>query len=116
MFRYLALHWSPHDSAPASEAERLTQRLRHELSGWRQVFSADGLVVFVMGEGRGSCTTYPLGGGVVVGTLFSLRDTLEGKYDLHLDRAQCESICGSGGRELVNLYWGRYVVFLHDPS
>ena len=114
MFRYVALQWNVGDAEASGAADQFSQRLQHDIPGWTRVLSKSGLVVFVTGGDRGACTTYPLGEGVVVGTLFRLRDTEEGQFHLDLDSAQRAAILESGGRELVSAYWGRYVAFLHN--
>ena len=114
MFRYVALLWNPADPASSGTAAHFAQRLQHDLPGWTQVLSKEGLTVFVAGEGRGACKAYPLGDGVVLGTLFRLRDTIEGRFDLDLDSDHCAAILESGGRKLIDDYWGRYVAFLYD--
>jgi asparagine synthase (glutamine-hydrolysing) len=114
VFRYVALQWNASDAESSGAAADLALRLQRDSSEWTRVFSKSGLVVFVTGGDRGACTTYPLGEGVVLGTLFRLRDTLEGQFQLVLDCAQCAEIVESAGRELIRGYWGRYVAFLHN--
>ncbi|MBS0422326.1 MAG: hypothetical protein JSR66_31765 [Proteobacteria bacterium] len=114
MFRYVALLWNAAAAEDSSAAAHYAQRLQHDMPGWTQVYSRSGLAVFVTGVDRGACTIYELREGVILGTLFRLCDTAEGTFHLHLDATQRAAIVKSGGRELVDAYWGRYVAFLHD--
>jgi len=114
VFRYLALLWNPAEEASSRVAAQYAQQLQHSHLGWTPVLSRHGIAVFVTGTKRGSCRTYPLGNGVVLGTLFRLSDTVQGRFDLTLDPEQRAAILQFGCRELVNSYWGRYVAFLYD--
>ena len=116
MFRYVALVWNPAEAETSSAATRLMERLEHELSGWSAVLSRKGLAVFVTGTHTGSCRAYPLGEGVVLGTLFGRHDSAAGHFDLVLDADRCTAILNTNGRELIDAYWGRYVAFLYDSQ
>jgi asparagine synthase (glutamine-hydrolysing) len=71
-----------------------------------------GLRVFHAGARAGSSGAHVLhgGAGVVLGRLFA-HDAAASEM---LDAGETAAIVGSGGRRLIERYWGRYVAVVHD--
>ncbi len=119
MFRYIAFIWNEHEPGARRAAHALAARLGTEFRPWRSVFSADGAEVHCAGEFSGQSEVRRLAGGlgVILGTLF-VRDEADGSAAAPpvLAPAQSAAIVSSGGRGLVESYWGRYVAFWRDPQ
>lgn len=121
MFRYFALVWDHEESAQADAAHLIARQLSLNTCGWRAVVTCDDLQVFVIDERSGSSQALVLkdGLGVVVGTLFSRQQddgTSYARAKTELSPEECRRIVASGGRDLIDNYWGRYVAFLRDPQ
>ncbi|HUI59812.1 MAG TPA: asparagine synthase-related protein, partial [Steroidobacteraceae bacterium] len=85
---------------------------------WRLTFAATGLRVYCSGLGTGSNQAAYLTGnaGVILGAVFpgvGSGDDIPRRA--RFDDVATEKIIDSGGRELTERYWGRYVAFLSDP-
>ena len=113
MFRYIALLWNSASAGEAQASQWLADRLGYDLGGWRQVLFVKGMRVFVTGGDRGASGVHAFDGGVVLGTLFSRRECVQGRYDPVLGGAEA-AVVRTHGRELMSSYWGRYVAFLYD--
>src|SRR5581483_8787766 len=128
MYRYMALLWDPARSGPAARA--LSDRLRASATRWLQVMAAPGVEVFHAGQGMGpsDACLLPHGGGAVLGTLFSRGSGGAASSRVtELDEAEAARIVATGGKHLLEKYWGRYVAVvraretsdawvLRDPS
>ncbi len=105
--------------ARAGSATVLSQRLQSSSPEWQLQLEAEGLRVFCAGVRAGSSEPYPLhdGAGVVVGKLFQ-RAAGAASTSAPLSFAETESrkIVASGGRRLIERYWGRYVAFIRDAA
>ncbi len=113
MFRYIAFNWQP--AAPAQVAfANLLEASIGRTAGWRLAFSTAGLRVYTIGSRPGVNSAYVLPGnqGVVLGRIFRRHEqgTLSG--DIALSADDGERILKSGGRALIEKYWGRYVAIL----
>src|SRR5690606_24889844 len=87
---------------------------------WRTAVSQSGLTVLYADARSGSSEPYLLhhGAGVVLGKLFT-RASSEGEalaVPLTLGARATASIIATGGRQLIDDYWGRYVAFLRDSA
>jgi asparagine synthase (glutamine-hydrolysing) len=122
MFRYVTLIWNSSDPTCAAQVAHLIRRLLGASSEWGAVLSAPGLQVFCRG-GRvnGALTVYSLarGSGVVLGTVFH-RSTSSGEsgttHAPSFTDEETEPIVTSGGRVLMECYWGRFVAFITSPA
>ena len=123
MFRYVAFVWDDADSAARESAGVLCQRLRASSAEWGAVLDLKGLRVFCAGVRAGSSESYCLhdDAGVVLGKLFQRGGNHDGdgastSAPLALPDDESLKIGASGGRRLVEKYWGRYVAFIHDEA
>jgi asparagine synthase (glutamine-hydrolysing) len=130
VYRYIVLLWTP--AVPRSEAaaRKLTDRLRLSATQWSQVLSSPGVEIFQAGQGTGPSDAYllPHAGGAVLGTLFSRGfGGVASSRATTFDDAEAACIVATGGKRLVEKYWGRYVALvraressevrvLRDPS
>jgi asparagine synthase (glutamine-hydrolysing) len=118
VFRYIAFIWNDHEPGARRAAHALAARFGTESGRWRRVFSAGGAEVRCAGEfpGRSEARRLAGGLGVILGSLF-VRDAAEGSVAAPrmLAAAQSAAIVSSGGRTLVESYWGRYVAVWRDP-
>jgi asparagine synthase (glutamine-hydrolysing) len=89
------------------------------LPGWVRAFEAEGIAAFHAGLGQGASETVLLdhGAGAVFGRIFN-RDTESTAGALHLefDRSESLKIVQTGGRRLIERYWGRYVALIQDAA
>jgi asparagine synthase (glutamine-hydrolysing) len=121
MFRYVSFLWDRHDSTAIEAAQTLHSNLLRGRPEWRVAFAVPGMVILCTGRHSANDGVCVLAGsgGVILGTLFSsigdAGDTLAQRLDL-IEERESAQILRSGGRRLVERYWGSYVAFLHDPS
>jgi asparagine synthase (glutamine-hydrolysing) len=123
VFRYVAFVWNDADGAARASAVSLGRRLGESSSQWRSALDRKGLRVFCADVRDGSSEPYHLhrDAGVVLGKLFrrigsSVGDPRSVPAPLTMPENQSRAIAESGGRQLVENYWGRYVAFLHDEA
>ncbi len=119
MFRYVAFVWDDADSAARASADALTQRLARHAPELSAVLSRNGLRVFCADVRAGSSEPYQLsdGAGVVLGKLFERRAAAtSSSAPLALPDDESRKIVSSGGRRLIERYWGRYVAFIHNEA
>ena len=118
MFRYIALAWR--ESSPQSAA--VAQKFSHDWQqnvDWKAALLTPGLHVFAIGAKAGINEVWPLQGGmgIVLGKLFQ-RTALDSTAapSANINRADTARILETGGRVLVDRYWGRYVALLRNAS
>jgi asparagine synthase (glutamine-hydrolysing) len=120
VFRYVALVWDDADGEARESARTLHDRLAARSGGWQAVFERAGLHVFCSDIRPGSSEPYRLhgGAGVVLGKVFIAGDDERPSVSapLELPAEESRRITTTGGRRLVEHYWGRYVAFLHDAE
>jgi asparagine synthase (glutamine-hydrolysing) len=119
VFRYLAFVWHDQDAAARESARRLIHRHSSQSPEWRVATNEKGLFVGYAGARAGSSEPYLLhaGGGVVLGKLFERSsDGPSTPAPLAFDEPRTRAIISTGGRRLIDRYWGRYVAFLRDDS
>lgn len=119
MFRYVALVWNDADEAARDAAQQLALRLPPTPAEWACALARPGLQVYYTGPRVGSSEAYQLheGSGVVLGKLFKRTSDDESvAASLTPDAAESAAILKSGGRHLIQRYWGRYVAFLQDAE
>lgn len=118
MFRYVAISWDARHLAHASEAARIDQTFAQR-SQWRLAASAQGLRVYTIGSQIGINGIQPLPGGlgVILGKLFRRQDASEPSLrDVEISVKEGDRIIKSGGRSLIEDFWGRYIAFLPEPN
>lgn len=119
MLRYMTLLWEGTDASAVRTAEVLGSRLLENDASWQTVLSNEGLSIRVARSPFGCYAAHSIGTfGSALGVVFD-------RNDPHRNSAQAPSalfsaaesarIAHSGGRRLVENYWGRYIAFLCDP-
>jgi asparagine synthase (glutamine-hydrolysing) len=97
----------------------LSQRLLTDSQSWQAVVSKAGLSILVLRSPFGCYAAHSLGdGGSVLGVMFDRSNPEKSSARALLgffSDAESARIVRSGGRRLVENYWGRYVAFLCDP-
>lgn len=117
MFRFIGIVWNSASETAGASAVRLANALTHRVD-WTRVAGLPGLEVFLTGALKSANRAYTLGAhGVVLGKLFRRvpPDQFTGPEDAGTIEDP-ERVCETGGRALVQEYWGRYVAFLRSPS
>lgn len=117
MFRYIAIAWDPTVPHAAALAGSLVATMGAQ-SQWRQELGAPRIKVFTIDTVPGTNQAYPLHDqrGVVLGRLF-LQDEPQASTDRVTQRlAMSERVIATGGRDLLENCWGRYVAFFESPD
>jgi asparagine synthase (glutamine-hydrolysing) len=117
VFKYVAFVWNDADAQARDGARVLGDKLRSASAGWAPVLETRGLVVFCRDVRPGTSEPYRLhdDAGVVLGKLFARgSDAVSSTAPNALAEDESAAIVRSGGRRLVDRYWGRYVAFLRD--
>lgn len=129
MYRYFVLIWNQADTRASTDAAFMAQRLRDSSSDWHKVLDLPGLIAFDA-DARGthaasraqatSCETRVLGGrpeGVVFGRMFRRGFEFQSHaLNEPIDPDEAERIAVTGGRHLIDCYWGRYVAVIRAPG
>ncbi len=119
MYRYIVMLWDPTQGPVAAAARSLTDRLSAGATRWLPVSESPGVAVFQAGQGIGPDSAYPLAraGGAVLGTIFSRGfDGAASTRAKAFDDAEAARIVASGGKRLLEKYWGRYVAVVRAPD
>jgi asparagine synthase (glutamine-hydrolysing) len=119
MYRYVAFLWNVWDAAATASAARLTAQFARSANNWTRRTSEPGLAVWDFQPERHGLQPYVLAehGGVILGRLFPTNlGSWSPGWKVCLDGSIAANIVKSGGRELVENYWGSYVAFLHDSQ
>lgn len=117
MFRYLAVTWDPRSDAACVDAREVQRRLATCADRWVTVMDLPGLQVCHTGAQppRTESIVFPRGDGVVLGTLFARSELgSEPGARVQLSASEAEHISASGGKRLIDRYWGRYVAFMRS--
>jgi asparagine synthase (glutamine-hydrolysing) len=122
LYRYFVLIWDPTDSDAHAGAALVAQRLKESSSDWGIVLDSRGLIAFDADAGgtvsasrsrATSCETRLLTGradGVVFGRVFRRGLELRSHaLSQPFDADESELIRLTGGKHLIDCYWGRYV-------
>ena len=121
MYRYIVMLWDSGNGHSTSAVRAMVARLRASATPWSPVSEAAGVAVFHAGQGMGPSDAYPLShaGGAVLGTVFSRGlDAAASSRIRAFDEAEGARIVASGGKRLLEKYWGRYVAVIraHDTG
>ena len=110
MLRFVACIWNPQSEAQESQARRLKAALLRD-TRWNAVFDEPGLSVSCSGVTSRSVECYELTafGGVVLGKLH--RRGGDPKERVTLGEDVQRSVARTGGRHLIERFWGQYVCF-----
>ncbi len=118
--RYIALIWNPRDTECARVAASQLRRLHRANVDWSEVLSAAGVRVLadVPHNSHYTCVALEGARGVVLGTLFRwpTKDVPYAPRVTTLGSEECARIVDTGGKELVQAYWGRYVAVVVDRA
>ncbi len=118
MFRYIALAWRESSPQSAALAQKFSLVWQQNVN-WKAALLTPGLHVFATGAKSGINEVWPLQGGlgVILGKLFR-RTELDSAAapSATINGADAASILESGGRILVDRYWGRYVALLRNAT
>lgn len=117
MFRYIALAWEPRNADATALAHACAEALRIA-PGWQAVLQHPRLTVFLTGAADGVNQAYLLHRqkGVVVGRLFDREQVLASSAHMARQLSATGDVAASGGRALIERYWGRYVAFFEDDD
>jgi asparagine synthase (glutamine-hydrolysing) len=118
VLRYVAFLWDRACDDARMMTEALGQRLKESSPKWAQVLLNPGLSLFVF-ESPFTCYRPHLldnGCGAVLGVLFDRRhpQLKSARPNGFFDSKATRAIVRSGGRDLIEKYWGRYIAFLDD--
>lgn len=121
VLRYVGLLWDSTNGDAGRMAKSLEARLALPSLGWRVVLERPGLTLLAVASRFDCYGAHLLGasGGVVLGVIFDRRNPLRSSAHGAMpffDQDESDKIARSGGRRLVEEYWGRYVAFLSDAS
>jgi asparagine synthase (glutamine-hydrolysing) len=119
MYRYFVLVWNPRDLTAAASARALSERMVAVASGWVRAFEAVGICAFHAGLGEGASETLLLdhGAGAVFGRIFNRdMDSTASARRIEFDHSESLKIVQTGGRRLIERYWGRYVGLIQDAA
>ena len=115
MFRFLALVWQPLSDNQIQHVRRIAALVALKAPEMQQVFSGQGLLVFLAKDTHGVFGVYrsPDQRGVILGKLFRRCDDESVASPVEFDLAPDTS--REGGQDLLRNYWGRYIAFISDP-
>jgi asparagine synthase (glutamine-hydrolysing) len=121
MFRFVSLAWNQRSPSESAAARRLQKNLLDDGPSWITPLARPGLVVFATGLPQGIEESYihSGGSGVILGNLFYNRPSasMEDVPDeTTLSNTDWAAITSSGGRRLVERFWGSYVAILCDSA
>jgi asparagine synthase (glutamine-hydrolysing) len=119
MYRYFVLIWNASDLRACATARDVGERLLMSASRWTRAFDAPGVAAFHAGLGEGASETLALhhGAGVVFGRIFNRDlDSTARAVRIDFDPAESSRIVQTGGRRLIQRYWGRYVGLVQDGA
>lgn len=114
MHRFIAFAWNSQAANRTRLAAILSRRIEEQLPEWSCAFESPGLLVF-RGGAIGASRVYELehNGGVVLGKLFRVgKGADSAPTPVAFSVSESDNIRQSGGRLLVERYWGRYVAFV----
>lgn len=118
MFRYFGFVWDVDHSAAGETVGRLVERLQASGSDWQFALRRPGLAVLHTRSASPN-RSYGLEGdsGLVLGTLFARSGDGDSTAAPPIFGLQeTARILATGGRHLMQRYWGRYVAFLHEAE
>ena len=120
MLRYMALLWEATNTGVATTARELSQRLLDDSDDWQTVLSRPGIWILLARSAFECYAAHPLGDrSTVLGVVFDRNDPQRSSArtsSAFFSELESEKIVHSGGRRLIENYWGRYVAFLCEPS
>jgi asparagine synthase (glutamine-hydrolysing) len=119
VYRYLGLIWDPADERGGSTVLSVIERLEKRDTKWSRVLDCPGVLAWDADRCLGSSEARLLAGstGVAFGRIFSRElDNPEAASRPSFDDAESSKVVASGGRRLLERYWGRYVAIVRNRS
>jgi asparagine synthase (glutamine-hydrolysing) len=117
VYRYLALLWNPADERSRHLVRSMAERLEREPESWSCAMEATGVAIYHAGRNAGASDAclLPHSSGAVLGKIFTRDiDAPESAAKVTFDEAEGSRIAASGGRRLLERYWGRYVAVVRN--
>jgi asparagine synthase (glutamine-hydrolysing) len=117
VYRYLALLWNPADERSRHLVRSLVERLELGRAHWSCAVEAAGVLIFHADRSAGAsgACLLPHSGGAVLGKIFTRNiEQPEFAANVSFDEAEGSRIVASGGRRLLERYWGRYVAIVRN--
>jgi asparagine synthase (glutamine-hydrolysing) len=126
MYRYIALVWNAADPNASETAGELRIKVAARACDWSKAYDEPGAFVVHQGfrSGAGAARAYTLfgDGGVLFGTLFRRSEGHEHQghdfrlstSNIHFDDRESGAIVQSGGKHLVDNYWGAYFACIRN--
>jgi asparagine synthase (glutamine-hydrolysing) len=118
VLRFFAIIWNNSGRKQPPEAARLCRLLGSGTAGWHCSLSVGRLAVFHIGVSHGSSDVHPLAqDGVLLGKVFAQNDNPDTlAHCVSFDEAEATRVVSTGGRRLIQGYWGRYIAFIRDSG
>ena len=117
MYRYIALIWNASNTEAAESVRSIRQRFEKPGSPWLQAVDEEGLLILDT-QGRADALhayRLPARGGAILGKFFRKGDLETGEFSsTNMDENEAKKISHTGGRHLIDNYWGQYIAFLHN--
>jgi asparagine synthase (glutamine-hydrolysing) len=115
----MVLAWNASEDSQAAVAANLTLRLKSASDDWAVILSVRGLTVLHAGVRPNRLEAHLLSSdaGAVLGTVFSREaDTRISANRKVFDESESAAVLATGGRTLLDRYWGRYVAVIRDQA
>lgn len=124
MYKYISLVWDKNNESNYGISRFILKQIQTLGDGWNIVYENQGMITLHKGEYKGRKEAYPLNDtqgkktrGVILGKLFSSPSV---NYDIQnivtLSEKDSIKIISSGGKYLIEKYWGKYTAFLDDQE
>jgi asparagine synthase (glutamine-hydrolysing) len=116
MYRYLALVWNSRNPEDSRAATTLAGPALP--STWSVAYQAPGIKLLRTDARQSAAIVYPLprDSGVIFGKLFESHRDVQAPHGPSLDADETRQIVASGGRRIVERYWGSYIAIIRDQS
>jgi asparagine synthase (glutamine-hydrolysing) len=118
MYRYVGFIWNPQKIGATRVAATFRSRF-DDAKDWVRRLNIPGLIVFDRAPESEGMQAYLLPGdnGVVLGRLFPLKlDGWTAAWRAAISLTEARTIASTGGRHLVETYWGSYVAFINNSD
>jgi asparagine synthase (glutamine-hydrolysing) len=117
VYRYITLLWNPHDVDDIRVFNSLASLLARRPSPWSIAYEGSGVLALHTAKDDSVHGAYRLHGeaGIVLGKIFD-RTGQHPNRVAGLNRLTSAQIAGTGGRHLIDHFWGAYVAFLCNDS
>lgn len=114
MYRYLAFVW---DSRNLESVRTVASLSATAPSTWSVAYEGPGIRLFRT-DARRTASVYPLerNGGVIFGKLFGSHAEAEVPREARFDVDEASRVVRSGGRHIVERYWGSYFAIVYDDA